>query len=134
MPAADLVSRVHRLPRIPTSALAELLDPEGLRHWGPHEENTARLLEIESYRLELDWADRTVDPDDAEARRARAEARRNGVKPPKNAPVPPIALRPKSIAEQRYQQYLDSLQPPARPKPVLVSMSRREFDEAMGLT
>jgi hypothetical protein len=57
-------------PMIRDSALYDLLS-DGLSHWGPHEENTALLLEAQAYALELVWADRTTDPDDPAVKRDR---------------------------------------------------------------
>lgn len=75
--------------------------------WDAHKENTARLLEIEAYKLELAWIDRTTDPDDKEVRRARLEAERSGIKPPPHPMIPPVAMRPVELREQRLQEYLD---------------------------
>lgn len=120
--------------RIPGSALAELLAPDGASRWGPHEENTARLLEIESYRLDLEWHDRTVDPDDAEVARERAQAKRDGIKPPVKAPVPPIAHRPKSIAEATFERYVQSLAPHQhQTAPSREAVDRGTFESRWGL-
>jgi hypothetical protein len=75
--------------------------------WGPHEENTARLLEAQSYALEWSWADRTIDPESAEAKAERAKARKR--KPPLHPIVPPAAFRPKRLAEERVQEFLDAM-------------------------
>ncbi|ACU39450.1 hypothetical protein [Actinosynnema mirum] len=118
MPAVDLAARVRRLTRKPETALAELLDPGGLRHWGPHQENTARLLEIQSYGLVLDWRDRTFDPESDEAREARRALlndRRHGVRPPADPPVPPIAHRPAPLAQQMFDAFVERTAAPARP-------------------
>ena len=77
--------------------------------WGPHEENTARLYEALSYWLELAWVDRTTDPEDPQVKRERAEAKRAGIKPPPHPLIPPVALRPSEIADQRFQAYLDEV-------------------------
>lgn len=127
---ADLLSFIRKLPR--DSALAR----EEAGEWGDwdaHKENTARLLEIESYKLELAWIDRITDPDDREVRRERLEAERAGIKPPPHPMVPPIAMRPAGIGEERLQEYLDAVSafgPPPR-EPRLVDMD--EFDRVMGL-
>lgn len=104
--------------------------------WGPHEENTALLLDIRSYELELAWADRTMDPDDRDARRERLEAKRNGIRPPKHPLVPPVARRPEDLAEAHLKAYLEKVaEQQVKQQPVktsgLVSMS--EFNKAMGL-
>lgn len=116
MPAVDLVDLVN-----------------GLDHWGPHEENTAQLLETERYKLELDWADRTIDPASPEVKAARREAEMAGIKPPSHPLIPPIAHRPREIADLRIQQYLDEVAAAntAPREKVLVSLD--EWEHAMGL-
>jgi hypothetical protein len=110
----------------------------GLRnHWGPHEENTALLLEAERYRLELDWADRTVDPASPEVKAARQEAEKAGIKPPSHPLIPPIAQRPREIADLRIQQYLDDVAaanaaPNTAPREK-VMVPLKEWEHAMGL-
>lgn len=133
MPAVDLFARVKRLVRIRSSALADLLS-DGEAEWGPHEENTARLLEVQSYQLELAWIDRTADPDDREARLERLKAERAGIKPPKHPIVPPVALRPKGIAERRFEQYVLELAQQQGLEREKKQVGSDEFDRLMGLT
>lgn len=133
MPAVDLASRVKRLTQMRASALAELLS-DGAAEWGPHEENTAQLLEVQSYQLELAWIDRTFDPNDQEVKRERLAAERAGIKPPKKPIVPPVALRPKSIAEQRFQEYVDQLAKHQAPQRVREQVSTDEFDRLLNLS
>jgi hypothetical protein len=103
----------------------------GLRdHWGPHEENTARLLEVRSYALDLTWADRTIDPNDPEVIRERRAARHR--KPPPHPIIPPIALRPPWAADERMRDYtaaLEAHQPSTAPRTVTLD----EWDRAAGL-
>lgn len=77
--------------------------------WGWHEENTARLYEALNYWLELAWIDRTTDPDDPEVKRDRIEAKRAGIKPPPHPLIPPVALRPSEVADERFQAYLEEV-------------------------
>lgn len=106
LPAVDLVSLIRKLPA--DSALAR--EEAGVwADWDAHKENTARLLEIEAYKLELAWIDRTTDPDDKDVRRERLEAERAGIKPPPHPAVPPIAMRPAELREQRLQEYLETV-------------------------
>lgn len=133
MPAVDLASRVRRLVAIPGSALAELLTEE-TSTWGPHEENTARLLEAINFELDLEWADRTLDQDDPAVKRDRAAAKRAGIKPPPQPLIPPTAFRPKALAAQRMQEYLDVVaqyQTPAKPAKQLISSS--DYDKSKGI-
>jgi hypothetical protein len=124
------VSLIRKLPR--DSALArEESGPWG--DWDAHKENTARLLEIEAYKLELAWIDRTTDPNDKDVKRERLKAERAGIKPPPHPMVPPIAMRPPEIREERLQEYLDvlaSLCPAARETQLV---GTDEFDELLGL-
>lgn len=133
MPACDLPDVIHQLVATRGSALRRTLLGD-YAEWGPHEENTALLLDIRSYELELAWADRTVNPDDQDVRRERLEAKRNGIKPPKHPLVPPVARRPNDLAEERLQAYLEKIteqEVAPEPRSALVPMS--QFNEAMGL-
>lgn len=131
MPAVDVPAIIHQLAATRGSALRRHLLGEHAE-WGPHEENTAQLMEVQSYQLDLDWARIVDDPDDAELRRERLEAKRRGVRPPKHPIVPPAAQRPPELAEQRLQDYLDKIAA-SEPTRVKEAVSRGEFDRAMGL-
>ncbi|HYD01493.1 MAG TPA: hypothetical protein VEB22_09730 [Phycisphaerales bacterium] len=115
-----------------TSALADLLT-DGEAEWGAHEENTAQLLEIQSYQLDLDWIQRITDPDDPAVKAERERARAEGLKPPKKPIVPPIALRPKGLAEQKYDEYLQKLTEAQKPQRIREQLDSDEFDRRMGL-
>lgn len=128
MPAVDLVARVRRLAAIRTSALAAVLDPDGDREWGPHEENTARLYELMRWQGGLEWTDRTVDPD--EARRRAIQAKRSGIKPPAEPLIPPVALRPPGEAERRLTAFIEEA---AKYQPRSSVVTRADFDRAHGL-
>lgn len=71
-------------------------------HWSMHEENTGRILDILEWRAETDWAQWTTPPE--ELARQRAIARRQGTRAPEHPPIPPVALRPEPIADQRFAQ------------------------------
>lgn len=116
MPVVDLVALIN-----------------GLDSWGPHQENTARLFEVQSYQLELDWVSRTVDPDDPEVKRERLEAERNNVKPPKHPIVPPIALRPPEWADERIASYMEEITAQMVPARESQLVGTDEFDAALGL-
>jgi hypothetical protein len=134
MAAVDLVAHVHRLTRIRDAALYDLLS-DGLSHWGPHEENTALLLEHQAYALELTWADRITDPDDPAVKRDRARAKKAGIKPPPHPLIPPVAHRPDSLAARRLREYLDAVeQYRAGPPPEVKYLSSSDFDRELGLT
>lgn len=121
MPARELVGLVWRLPRFQAD-----------EHWGYHQENTARLLEALSAWLTYEWASWTTDPEDPEFRRARAERRRSGIKPPSDPLIPPAALRPPVLADQRHQAYLADLARHEGRRDLRLVTSD-EFDEILGL-
>ena len=129
MPAQDFVAHVKRLIRIRDSALRCLLLGDHAQ-WGPDEENRALLLEVEAYRLQLDWTDRTTDPEDPEVRRDRLDAKRKGLKPPKRPVVPPVAQRPGELAQERLQHYIDELVS-HEPKPAKEIVALDEFDRVI---
>lgn len=130
MPAVDLLALIRKLP--PGSALAREESGE-LADWDPHKENTARLLEIESYKLEMAWIDRTTDPDDPAVKRERAQAKRNGIHPPPHPLVPPVALRPAELAQSRLDDYLAEVQKYSTPTRERRQVGTSEFDKLMGL-
>jgi len=134
MPAVDLAARIRRLVRIPNSALADLLS-DGEAVWGPHEENTARLYEALLYQLQLRWNELTTDDDDRAAiQRERAQAKRAGIKPPPTPLIPPNAIRPPKLAQQRVDAYLAEVKKYAvgtQPKPKMISLA--EFERAKGI-
>lgn len=135
MPAQDLPDVIRQLVSTRGSALRrELLGDYA--EWGAHEENTAQLLDIRAYELDLAWADRTIDPEDREVRRERMEAKRRGIKPPEHPIVPPVAHRPSDLAQERLKQYLEKVaeqRVDEEPEEAdgLVSMS--EFNRRLGL-
>lgn len=129
MPCQDFVAHVIRLGRIRGSALRlQILGDRA--EWGADEENRARLLEVESYRLDLQWTDRVTDPNDKAVKRAMLEAERDGVKPPARPIIPPAALRPNDLAEERMQDYIDQLVATA-PKPAKELVTLDEFDRVI---
>ncbi|WP_157767845.1 hypothetical protein [Actinosynnema pretiosum] len=71
------------------------------------EENVAQLVDVASHLAETAWTDRVTDPDDPEVKAARA--RTAGRRPPRHAPVVPVALRPAAIGEQLLRAYTERL-------------------------
>lgn len=105
-PAVDWPDIIRQLGEIPGSAMRrQLLGEHG--DWGAHEENTARLLDIQAYWVDWSWSEKTVDPNDPAVRRERLEAKRKGATAPKRPLIPPVAARPQGIAEQRLTEYLE---------------------------
>lgn len=132
VPATDVVSICRGLVRQRGSALrTELLGDHA--EWGPSEENAAQLLEVALWQADMEWADRIHDPDDdAEARRARLDAKRRGVKPPPHPIFPPAAQRPKDIAEVRFQAYIDEVSQHTG-NTAETSSDREAFEKALNL-
>lgn len=91
MPGGDLVNLVQQLTRT----------------WGPHEENTALLLETLTAQVDWNWADRTIDPEDPEVK--AEQAKRKKAKPPKHPILRPVAHRPAEQDEARWQDYVQQL-------------------------
>lgn len=117
---------MRQLAATPGSALRrELLGDEA--EWGPHEENTARLFEVQAYKLDWEWAQNTAD--EHEVRREQAEARRNGLKPPRRPFIPPIAERPAGIAERRLEEYLRQVAEHSAPYRPVATLD--EFDKVI---
>lgn len=101
------------LKSMPGSELVNLvlqLDTE----WGPHEENTALLLETLTAQLDWGWADRTIDPNDPEV---QAERRKHANrKPPPRPILRPVAWRPSKEANERLDAYAAELTKYAEPQ------------------
>jgi len=131
MPAVDFVALVQQLVSTPGTALRRHLLGDSAA-WGPHEENTARLLDLTEHEVQTSWTDRITDPDDPEVKRERAEAKRRGQKPPPSPLILPVALRPEKVAEQRFTEYVEAAAKLA-PTRVKESVSTSEFDAALGL-
>lgn len=84
-------------------------DPDG---WSYTDENLAMLIDRLDYWLGSEYAQWTTDPDDQEVKRARAERKRSGKKPPPVPILTPVAKRPpeqakaaRELAEQMRDYY-----------------------------
>lgn len=131
MPAVDVVSLVRKLPLNSATVRDSLGD---MVDWDAHKENTARLLEVMSYRLELDWVDRITDPEDPEVKLDRARSKRDGRKPPAHPIVPPVALRPRELADERARLYVEEVEAHhVKPAPSARASSRGSFEAAWGI-
>lgn len=106
LPARDLMSLIRKLPE-DSALMREESGPWA--GWDAHKENTARLLEVMSHFLDLEWVDRITDPDDPEVKRERAMAKRAGIRPPEKPIIPPVAMRPPELAEERAREYTERL-------------------------
>lgn len=129
LPVADLVSLIRKLPVDSATSRSEL---GAWAYWDAHKENTARLLEVQDYLLQLLWIDRTTDPEDREVKLQRAAAKRAGLKPPKAPIIPPVAMRPGALSEERIAAYMERLAEQDVPA-VKQAGSRQAFDRQHGL-
>lgn len=69
--------------------------------------NIAYLVDLLSYKVHADYQQWITDPDDPAVKAAVEARRRAGIKPPPAPLVPPVAVRPRSVAaehEAAYQQ------------------------------
>jgi hypothetical protein len=131
MPVVDLVALVRGLPPDSATARAELGD---MAHWGPHEENTARFLDVMNSWLEYEYSRWTTDPEDQEFQAEMRARKRAGIKPPPHPVIMPVAMRPESLAAARLEQYIEEStrhQMSTDRGPHMVS--KAEFDAALGL-
>ncbi|MGW0043479.1 hypothetical protein [Rhodococcus sp. NPDC003348] len=69
-------------------------------------ENVAMLVDREHYWLTSEYASWTTDPDDSEVKAARAQRKRDGVKPPPRPLLAPIARRSTAATAELLAQHL----------------------------
>lgn len=101
MPGRDLVNLVQQLHQ----------------EWGPHEENTALLLETLTAQLDWGWADRTIDPEDPKVK--AEQEKRKKIKPPPHPILRPVACRPVKQDQERWEAYATEIAkyvPPEKPQ------------------
>lgn len=75
--------------------IAVLVD--GLDRWSDQDENAAMLVDRLDYWLNSEYRSWVTDPDDPEVRRERARRKREGIKPPADPVIFPVAHRPPRI-------------------------------------
>lgn len=73
--------------------------------WSYADENLAMFLDRFDYFLRSEYASWITDPDDPEVKAERALRKRQGIKPPPQPLIPPVAWRPQSIADLRRQVF-----------------------------
>jgi len=108
-PAVDVVAVVKQLVAQKGTCLRRAL--LGDDDWGPHEENTARLLDALYYQQEQAWIDRITDPDDQAIARERALRKAGRSRPPEDPPIRPVALRPEGVTQALLDEYVHRLTP-----------------------
>ena len=70
-----------------------------LQEWSHTDENLANLVDHLAYWLGSEYAGWVTDPDDPEVKKARAERKKSGVKPPPVPLITPVAQRPPQHAK-----------------------------------
>lgn len=71
--------------------------------WSYTDENLAMLIDRLDYWLSSEYTQWTTDPDDPEVKRARAERKKSGEKPPPNPIIIPVAQRPPEQAKAAWE-------------------------------
>lgn len=131
MPAVDLLVLIRQLPR--DSAVARL-EAGDLAYWDATASNLADLLDVIHAQLSYEYANWTTDPEDPAVKRARAERKRAGLRPPPHPLIPPIAARPTSVADRKLTEYREMTRqwnPEQEPTSSLVSLD--EWESALGI-
>lgn len=79
---------------------------EGLDHWSDQDENLAMLVDRLDYWLNSEYRSWITDPDDPEVVRERARRKREGIKPPADPVIFPVAHRPAHIRKALMRELL----------------------------
>lgn len=74
--------------------------------WTNTDENIARLLDRDDFYLNSEYQSWITDPDDPEVKRARAQRKRAGIKPPPKPVLVPVAKRPAHAQREAESQVL----------------------------
>lgn len=84
--------------------------------WSYEAENLAMFLDRFDYFLRSEYASWITDPDDPAVKAERALRKKQGIKPPPQPLIPPVAWRPPSIADLRRQLFEAAVELHATPK------------------
>lgn len=84
--------------------IAVLID--GLERWSDQDENLAMLVDRLDYWLNSEYRSWITDPDDPEVARERARRKREGIKPPADPVIFPVAHRPAHIHKELMRELL----------------------------
>ncbi|TVS29796.1 hypothetical protein [Corynebacterium sanguinis] len=98
----------------------QALDEPGAQEWTYTDENLANLVDHLAYWLGTEYVGWVTDPDDPEVKKARAERKRSGEKPPPVPIIPPVARRPPEQAKAAHalvEQLREHFKNPAVAKP-----------------
>lgn len=88
--------------------------------WTVQDENIAMLVDRIDFLVNLEYADKTTDPNDPEVKRRLQQNKRNNVKPAPFPIYPPVAARPQEVfdlAQARYEALLEQYGSPGRGEP-----------------
>lgn len=94
-------------------------------------ENLAMLVDREHYWLTSEYASWTTDPDDAEVKAARAQRKRDGIKPPPRPLLTPVACRAPEATARLLEQHLADV---ARYSKPAEKLSVAEYNRIRGIT
>lgn len=83
------------MPTDSATARAELGDRVD---WGHLAANVAYLVDLVSYQVHSDYTVAVTDPEDPDVKSAMEVRKRLGIKPPPVPLVPPVAVRPATVA------------------------------------
>lgn len=95
---------MRNLPHNSATARAELGDRFDWNHLAA---NVAHLVDLMSYQVHADYVQAITDPEDPQIRAEQERRNRQGIKPPPVPLVPPVAIRPESVAAEYEDAYRD---------------------------
>lgn len=120
------MSWLSALRELDSRELADLVNGLDLdEQWSATDENIARLVDRDDYYLRSMYSQWTYDPDDPEAERERTKRKQQGIKPPPEPMVAPVAVRPPKVAGQMWSDYMEQAQKHA-PKPETITDDGRK--------
>lgn len=76
--------------------------------WSDQDENLAMLVDRLDYWLNSEYRSWVTDPDDPEVKRERARRKREGIKPPADPVIFPVAHRPPHVHAKLMRKLLEA--------------------------
>lgn len=80
---------------------------DGLERWSDQDENLAMLVDRLDYWLNSEYRSWITDPDDPEVKRERERRKREGIKPPADPVIFPVAHRPPRVQAELMKRLLE---------------------------